>query len=756
MMWRFRAGCGRRGARRAAALLVLLAVVALAPAPAGAQRDAGLEEVLRNLPDRFPVPSDLVQARSAIEARPDRIDPMLLGLSDRVEARGVGALSAQAGAYRMSVSDDRVAVTLIADDAFAADDLEWRVEDEGGIVTARFENVVLAEVPVDRIEAFGEEQALHYMTAQARYALSPPDDGGFEPLGVIGDGVEAINVRRMHAAGITGEGVKVGILDFGFQGYGALVRRGELPRAVAQRAFNQTGRLENGEVHGTACAEIVHDVAPGAELVLAAIDGRQDQIVNAARWLAEQGVDIISFSGGGHFGPHNGTALLDRLVDDIVAETGVLWVNAAGNEGAKHWGGPARDADGNGWIEFGGRWPALAVRPASGQIAVQISWDDWGADPRRPTPTQNIDAFLFEFDPRTRQMRPVARSINPQSGRGLPMEQLVYRGARPDGEYVVALRATRVTRPVRMHVLNLAPGAMMPAAPSGSVGIPATARSALAVGAVDVTSGRLEEYSSQGPTDDGRVKPEVSAPDKTRSLAYDGRFPGTSAACPHVSGFAALLMELEPAADRVALTRMVLRNVRPMGRGTPNNQYGHGHIDASNIDVSDFVGGTVGGGGDPPPPGFVELPDVLGGRTSVRTLDALWRIAARPNDRQPAALGVRVRVDRSGQGGALPVYRIGDPMKVGFATDERCRYAVILRDAGGRYSRLSPDVAPTVAPGDPRLLPEAPGETWTIAEPVGDEGFLLVCARGEVDLDDWVRQRSGDVGVAVAEYRVAR
>lgn len=751
MTWRFRAGCGRRGARRAAALLVL-AVLALAPAPASAQRDAGLEDVLRNLPDRFPVLSDLVQARSAIEARPDRIDPMLLALSDQVEARGVGALSAQADAYRMSVSDDLVAVTLIADDAFAADDLEWRVEDEGGIVTARFENVVLAEVPVDRIEGFGEEEALHYMTAQARYALSPPDDAGFEPFGVTGDGVEAINVRRLHDAGITGEGVKVGILDFGFQGYAELVRRGELPRAVAQRAFNQAGRLENGEVHGTACAEIIHDVAPGAELFLAAIDGQTDQIVNAARWLAEeQGVDIISFSGGGHFGPHNGTAILDRLVDAVVAETGVLWVNAAGNEGAKHWGGPARDADGDGWIEFGRRWPALAVRPArgaGGQIAVRISWDDWG-DPRRPTPTQDVDAFLFEFDPRTRQMRPVARSISPQNGRGYPMEQLVYQG-RPGREYVVALRATRVTRPVQMHVFNLAPGAMVPAAPSGSIGIPATARSALAVGAVDVTSGRLEAYSSQGPTDDGRVKPEVSAPDKTRSLAYDGRFPGTSAACPHVSGFAALLKELDPAADRVELTRMVLRNVRPMGRGTPNNQYGHGHIDASKIVVDDD---DI----DPYDVEVVELPDVLGGRTSVRTLNALWRMAARPNGR-PAALGVRVRVDRrSGQGGALPVYRIGDEMKVGFATDERCRYALIQRDAGGRYRLFSPDEAPTVAPGDPRLLPEGRGETWTIAEPLGDEGFLLVCARRQVDLDDWVRrQGSGDVGVAAAEYRVAR
>lgn len=739
--------CFERDAWRGWRGLLAAALLALLPAPVGAQRDMGLEEVLRNLPDRFPVPSDLVQARSAMEERSDRIDPMLLALSDQVEARGPGALSEQAGAYQMSVSDDRVSVTLVADDAFGADDLEWRVEDEGGTVTARFENVVLAEVPVDRIEVFDEEEALHYMTAQARFALSPPDDAGFEgfePLGVTGDGVAAINVQRLHAAGVTGEGVKVGILDFGFEGYAALVRRGELPPAVAQRAFNRVRRLENGEVHGTACAEIVHDVAPGARLYLAAVDGRPDQILNAARWLAEeQDVDIISFSGGGHYGPHNGTAILDRVVDALVADTGVLWVNAAGNEGAKHWGGPARDADRNGWIEFEREWPALAVRPARGQIVVQISWDDWGDDPRRPTPTQDIDAFLFEFDPRTRQIRQVARSENPQSGRGRPMELLSYERARPGQAYAVALRATRVTRPVQLHVFNLTPGEMMPAAPSGSVGIPATARGALAVGAVDVTSGRLEAFSSQGPTDDGRVKPEVSAPDKTRSLAYDGRFPGTSAACPHVSGFAALLMELQPSADREELTRMVLRHVRPMGRGAPNNQYGYGHIDASNVGVVD-TGVRV------------ELPDVLGASTSVRTLDALWDLGARPN-----ALGVRVRVNQQpGPGGEPPVYRIGDQMKVGFATDERCRYALFLRNARGGYTLLTSDRAPTVTPGEPILLPEAAGESWTITEPIGDEGFMLVCARRDVDLDQWVNRSgsggSGDIGVAVAEYRVER
>ena len=70
----FRTGCAVRRSVRVAAAAALLALV---PAPARAQRDAGLAAVLRNLPDRFPVPSDLVQARSAIEDRSDRIDPML-------------------------------------------------------------------------------------------------------------------------------------------------------------------------------------------------------------------------------------------------------------------------------------------------------------------------------------------------------------------------------------------------------------------------------------------------------------------------------------------------------------------------------------------------------------------------------------------------------------------------------------------------------------------------------------------------------
>ena len=709
---------------------------------ADAQGDARLLSMLRNLPERIPFPVDAAQAKSAVVTRSEKIHPLLLALSDDVAAKGPSSLSASAEALQVGVSDDMVAVELFAEDLGGREEIEWRVEDEGGVVTATLDNVVLANLPVDRIEAFEDEPSLHYMTAQAQFSFRPPDGGVvFRPRGEAG--LQAVGVERLHAAAVTGRGVKVGILDFGFEGYQSLVQRGAVPQAAAQRAFNKSGRLENGNPHGTACAEIVHAVAPDAELYLAAVDGLPGQIVAAAEWLVAQRVDIISFSGGGHFGPHNGAAPLDRLVDRTT-QAGVLWVNAAGNEGSSHWGGSATDRDGDQIVELDGRWQGVLFQPSNGLVNLLVNWDDWGPDPMLPAATQDIDAYLFEVTG-DQQYRFVARSINPQNGRGPPIEHLSLRGLPPGGVYLLALRANRLTRPVRLHVYQQRAmgGPMAPKSGAGSIGIPATSPSALAVGAVHVSSGLLEPFSSQGPTDDRRTKPDVSAPDNTPSLAYDGAFPGTSAACPHVSGFAALLKQITPAADPEALSAMVIRHVRAMGGATPNNQYGHGHIDATGVDVNRPI--TT----DRRSP--VVLPDYLGGRTSGRTLDALWE---RGEDRT-SRLGLRVRVNlRPGRNGEPPRYRLGDPMKVGFATDERCRYTLILRDARGSYRVMS---SAELEPGEPRLLPEEEGVSWTISEPVGDEGFLLVCARGEVDVEAWGgRGDARDVEIATTEYRVVR
>jgi subtilisin family serine protease len=102
-----------------------------------------------------------------------------------------------------------------------------------------------------------------------------------------------------------------------------------------------------------------------------------------------------------------------------------------------------------------------------------------------------------------------------------------------------------------------------------------------------VDSLKLEGFSSQGPTDDQRNKPELVAPDGVRSAAFelvDGHavFQGTSAAAPHAAGFAALLKQLNPASRGEQLKADVIKATSLMD-SLPNNSTGSGMIDARKV-----------------------------------------------------------------------------------------------------------------------------------------------------------------------------
>src|SRR5207247_8786468 len=111
----------------------------------------------------------------------------------------------------------------------------------------------------------------------------------------------------------------------------------------------------------------------------------------------------------------------------------------------------------------------------------------------------------------------------------------------------------------------------------------------------DRTNSTIEFFSSQGPTLDGRPKPDVSAIDGV-SVTGAGRFVslffGTSAAAPHVAGLAALVLQSAPcliagasgapdsATARTMLRGLIVGNAAAINGAPADSVFGSGRADA--------------------------------------------------------------------------------------------------------------------------------------------------------------------------------
>lgn len=82
---------------------------------------------------------------------------------------------------------------------------------------------------------------------------------------VSGEGVSSTLAVTWHEQGFRGEGVKVGVIDAGFEGLAQRQADSDLPANVVMQDFCGGG-FSTATEHGTAVAEIVHEMAPEAQL----------------------------------------------------------------------------------------------------------------------------------------------------------------------------------------------------------------------------------------------------------------------------------------------------------------------------------------------------------------------------------------------------------------------------------------------------------------------------------------------------------
>ena len=404
--------------------------------------------------------------------------------------------------------------------------------------------------------------------------------------------------------------MKVAVFDVGFIGLSDAILNNELPNNVVkvdctvQPCNSNNPSIENISNHGTAVAEIIHDMAPGATLYLIKVTDGMD-LEDAKNFAVNNEIRIINMSlvvpntnfYDGECWSFSGFSNPVCTADDAYANN-ILWVNAAGNEAQRHYEAVFTDSEPNDWHNVSDSNEKIYLKnPTNGSdiisagdtIEVYLTWDAW------PTTSQDYDLFLYSSsDP----LDPVASSTTTQSNTP-PIEEISYNVTSKGTYYIAIYHNSAIPHHLEVYSIyhNLSPAVAF----SSLLG-PADAAGVMAVGAINYnnwTTGPQEPFSSRGPTNDGRIKPDIMGPDRV-STYIRGSFGGTSASTPHVAGAASLILNRYPDFNVEGLWQSLTLTAIDMG---DPNIYGHGRL---RLDINGAIasstavttlGGDGGGGG---------------------------------------------------------------------------------------------------------------------------------------------------------------
>ncbi|MXX37550.1 MAG: S8 family serine peptidase [Gemmatimonadetes bacterium] len=430
----------------------------------------------------------------------------------------------------------------------------------GGRVLAQSKSLMRVSVPASSLVAVSELPGVRFVRRPYRpHAQQTWSEGG-----------RLINAYDSYFEGVRGQGVKVAVIDSGFKG----MEEVDGPPRWWYYDYTGEGIYVGDSVHGTACAEIIHDVAPEAEFYIYKVGDLLD-LENATERAVRDSIDVISHSMswlGTGIGDGKGTAC--DIVNDA-ADNGILWVNSAGNSAKSHYYQPWSDSDDDGWHNFAGEDETLGFEAEKGtETSVYLTWNDW------PETRDDYDLYLY-FSNSSGDLERVAESTNVQR-RDSPVEWIEYEAER-SGEYHVVVYKSEEARSRRLKIWSLNRNLDFEySSPERSIGIPADAVGAMSVGAVDhifYGLGWIEDYSSRGPTLDGRIKPDLVAPTGVSTVSYaPDSYHGTSAAAPHVAGAAALIKSAYPSYSRTQLWDALVDATVDIGALGRDNDSGYGKL----------------------------------------------------------------------------------------------------------------------------------------------------------------------------------
>ncbi len=410
--------------------------------------------------------------------------------------------------------------------------------------------------------------------------MAPPSEGTpwrHEPwpeVDTFAPGTEVTTVVGAEAwndAGFTGAGVKIAIFDVGWDASAS--EEGEVAATATHDCANAPScelafdplspryDIDRG-AHGWACAEVIRDIAPDADIHLVRVTGHT-VFENAIDWAIRDGVDLISMSMSFYNTSfYDGTGPFHAPILKLEANDGLL-VSSAGNNARNHWSGPWRDGDADGRHDLGGG-NGLTLALEAGTATIYLSWNQFlrCGDTDLALALTSGDVEIAYAD--TRQA--------PDEKGCEPVERLTA-DIPEDGVYTLSVHLIHGgTTDLAVDVLTRDKRLDAPRATS-STADPASIDLTYAVAAIGVTSwdeGTPESYSSWGPNHAGHQTPDIAGPDGLNASAYgSGGFFGTSASTPAVAGMLALILDRYPDSTPREAAEMLSAWAHPTTPGSP-------------------------------------------------------------------------------------------------------------------------------------------------------------------------------------------